>query len=134
VVEPADGLVHRVEMLGTELFYATDQPARGDVFNYCAADGVGAGGPAAPDTTAQDRAQGRAQDIALVEPDPEILAAAAAVMRASEADVAAVEYLIDADSGMPRFFDLNPYSNFVIGRERELGFDPIERYLDHVLR
>ncbi len=115
VVEPADGLVHRVEMLGPELFYATDQVADPDRFNYCAADGC-----------AVDR-------IAIVEPDPEIVAAAAAVMEASGADVAGVEYLVDVETGRPCFFDLNPYSNFLSGRDGELGFDPIDRYLDAAL-
>ena len=114
-IESADGLIHRVEMLGPELFYATDQAARGDVFNYCAADGCAV------------------EAIALVEPDPTIVADAAAVMAAAAADVGGVEYLIDAATGRPCYFDFNPYSNFVSGRDHDLGFDPIDRYLDHVL-
>ena len=116
VVEPADGLVHRIEMLGSALFYATDQAVESGVFNYCAADGCAVDG-----------------GIALVDPDPEVVRDAAAVMAAAGADVAAVEYLVDAATGRPCFFDFNPYSNFVAGRDHELGFDPIERYLDHVL-
>ncbi len=116
IVEPADGMVHRIEMLGRELFYATDQLVDPGVFNYCAADGCAVDG-----------------GIALASPDQQVIDAAAAVLAAAEAQVGGVEYLIDGATGQPCFFDLNPYSNFVAGRDDELGFDPIERYLDHVL-
>lgn len=116
IVEPGDGLVHRVEMLGPELFYATDQPVESGVFNYCAADGCAVDG-----------------GIVLASPDQQVIDAAAAVMAAAEADVGGIEYLIDRTTGQPCFFDINPYSNFLAGRDAELGFDPIERYLDHVL-
>jgi len=116
IVEPSDGLVHRIEMLGRELFYATDQPVEPGVFNYCAADGCAVDG-----------------GIALTSPDQPVIDAAAAVMEAAGAQVGGVEYLLDRSTGQPCFFDLNPYSNFLAGRDAELGFDPIERYLDHVL-
>lgn len=116
VVTAADGLVHRIEMLGRQLFYATDQVVADGVFNYCAADGCAVDG-----------------GITLVAPPSEAVAAAATILAAAGADVGGVEYLIDRDTGQPCFFDLNPYSNFVAGRNDELGFDPIERYLDHVL-
>lgn len=115
-ITAADGLVHRIEMLGSELFYATDQAVVDGVFNYCAADGCAVDG-----------------GIALVTPPAEAVAAAATILAAAGADVGGVEYLIDRATGQPCFFDLNPYSNFVAGRNDELGFDPIERYLDHVL-
>lgn len=115
VVRPADGLVHRLEMLGSEPFYATEQAVQDGVFNYCAADGCAVA------------------DIAVVDPDPAIVESVSRVMEAAAIDVAGFEYLLDADSGEPVFFDLNPYSNFLTGRDDELGFDPIDRYLDAVL-
>lgn len=115
-ITAADGLVHRIEMLGSELFYATDQVVADGVFNYCAADGCAVDG-----------------GIALVTPPPEIVASTSTILAAAGADVGGVEYLIDQTTGRACFFDLNPYSNFVAGRDGELGFDPIERYLDHVL-
>ncbi|MEM9565058.1 MAG: hypothetical protein AAGA93_20710 [Actinomycetota bacterium] len=115
LIEPADGLVHRIEMLGDDLFYATDQIARPGDFNYCAADGCAV------------------DAIALVGPTSEVVAEARSIMAASGADVAGVEYLVDAD-GNRVYFDFNPYSNVLNNRDEELGFDPIDRYLDHVLR
>lgn len=116
VIESADGLVHRIEMLGSALFYATRQPIQAGTFNYCAADGCAVDG-----------------DITLFMPTSNLVRDAARIMRAAHADVAGVEYIIDAASGRPTFFDFNPYSNFLSGRDDELGFNPIDRYLDYVL-
>lgn len=119
IVESADGLVYRIEMLGIELFYATRQPIRAGAFNYCAADGCTVGGPT--------------QAIDVFVPDQQLVAHAAAVMLASATDVGGVEFIVDATTGQPCFFDFNPYSNFVTGQEGALGFDPVDRYLDSVL-
>jgi len=118
VIESADGLVHRIEMLGHEVLYATAQPLATDGFNYCAVDGTAAVGGSA---------------LRLTEPADAVVHQAAACMAAAEADVGSIEYIVDADTGRPNFFDFNPYSNFITGYDDELGFDPIERYLDFVL-
>lgn len=118
VVDSVDGLVHRVEVLAGELFYATDQLARPGEYNYCAADGCAVLDP---------------DSIAIVEPHPDVVSEAVRAVAAAGADVAGVEYLIDRRTGTRCYYDLNPYSNFVRGRDAELGFDPIDRYLDAVL-
>ncbi len=115
VVEPADGLVHRIEMLGHDPFYATDQVTRAGMFNYCAADGCGV------------------EAIDVVPPEDDVVGEARAVMTAAGADVAGLEYLVDGD-GRRVYIDFNPYSNVLAGRDDELGFDPLDRYIDHVLR
>ena len=119
IIGSADGMLHRVEMLGTNFFYGTEQRLQANAFNYCAADGcaVEPGGAA----------------ITLFTPSPEIVDQAAAVMTASNTDVGGVEYIIDATTGRPTFYDFNPYSNFVSGFDDQLGFDPIDRYLDFIL-
>ncbi|MCP5026494.1 MAG: hypothetical protein GY929_09435 [Actinomycetia bacterium] len=119
VIDSSDGLVHRIEMLAGTLFYATRQPIQDGVFNYCAADGCAVGGAGA--------------SIEVVEPDPEIVGRAAQIMEAASADVGGVEYLVDVDTGQPCFYDFNPYSNFITGHHQQLGFDPIDRYIDAVL-
>lgn len=118
-VESADGLVHRVEMLGAALFYATAQPLQAGAFNYCAADGCAS--------------DGAGEGIELVAPPVEIIEQATTIMAAASADVGGVEYLIDQTTGQPSFYDFNPYSNFVSDIDGELGFDPLDRYIDHVL-
>lgn len=120
VIESADGLIHRVEMLGSSFFYGTRQPLQAGTFNYCAADGcaVEPGGAT----------------IQLFTPADAVVEQAAQVMAAASTDVGGVEYIIDAVTGEPSFFDFNPYSNFVSGYDELLGFSPIDRYLDFVLQ
>ncbi len=117
VIPSADGLVHRIEMLGRNVFYATDQPVLADAFNYCAVDGCASGEDA----------------IELVDPDPGMVQVATAVMTRAGADIGGIEYLISAEDGRPYVYDFNPYSNFIEGREGELGFDPLDRYIDAVM-
>ena len=120
VIDSADGLVHRIEMLGTESFYATEQPIQDGAFNYCAVEGCSI-------------AAGK-DSLAIVSPPAEIVEQVARVMLAASADVGGVEYLIDSRTGEPSFYDFNPFSNIVEGKNQELGFDPVEVYLDYVLR
>lgn len=119
VIESSDGLVYRIEMLGTELLYTTAQPISTDGFNYCAVDGTAAEDPASR--------------VQLVDPGEEAARQAADFMTAANADVGSVEFMIDAATGRASFFDFNPYSNYIVGFADELGFDPIERYVDFVL-
>ncbi|MGI9596748.1 MAG: ATP-grasp domain-containing protein [Acidimicrobiales bacterium] len=128
LIDSADGIVYRVEMLGSDLFYATRQPVQDDGFNYCAVDGGSATDPGAGDLPV-----GRSAAIALYRPEPEILTAARRVMTAAACDVGGVEYLIDRVDGRPCFYDFNPYSNFVSGMDDLLGFNLVDRYLDAVL-
>ena len=115
LVTSADGFVHRIEILDGQLLYASRQKIQ-DGFNYCAADGCSIGG----DT------------IELVQPEDALVDMARSAVLAAGADIASVEYLIDAASGEPTFYDLNPYSNFVSDRDEELGFSPIDRYIDFI--
>lgn len=117
VVESADGQVRRIEMLGTDLFYATTQPLQVDSFNYCAADGC------AVDT---------AEAIELFEAPPSIVVQVREMMTAASTEVGGVEYIIEKATGAATFFDFNPYSNLVRNVDAQLGFNPIDRYLDFV--
>ncbi len=71
--------------------------------------------------------------IEIVRPKPEVVAEVAGVLNAAGCDLGAVEYLIDRSTGRRCYYDLNPYSNFVTGRDDELGFNPTERYIDWVI-
>lgn len=119
VITSADDRIYRIEMLGDSFFYGTTQRLQPNAFNYCAADGcaVEPGGDA----------------IDLFRPTQAIIEASARVMAAAATDVGGVEYIIDAETGEPSFYDFNPYSNFVTGFDHDLGFNPVDRYLDFVL-
>jgi hypothetical protein len=118
IIESTDGMIHRVEMLGSSFFYGTQQPLQVGAFNYCAADGCAFDGGAA---------------IELFTPHDDIIEAAARVMAEANTDIGGVEYIVDATTGQPSYYDFNPYSNFVSGFDTELGFSPIDHYLDFLL-
>lgn len=124
IIESADGLIHRVEMLGSSFFYGTQQRLQANAFNYCAVDGCAIDGADADGSTA----------IELFTPPDEVVLAAARVMEAANTDVGGVEYIIDTTTGEPAYYDFNPYSNFVSGFDTALGFNPIDRYLDFLLQ
>ena len=119
IIGSADNMIYRVEMLGQTFFYGTKQRLAPNAFNYCAADGCTAelGGAA----------------IEIFTPSAATIGAAARVMAAASTQVGGVEYIIDATTGEPSFYDFNPYSNFVTGFDATLGFNPIDRYLDFLL-
>ena len=119
IIESTDDMIYRVEMLGHRFFYGTKQRLQPNAFNYCAADGraVEPGGAT----------------IALFTPSPDIISAAARIMAAADTQVGGVEYILDAVTGEPSFYDFNPYSNFVSGFDADLGFNPIDQYLDFLL-
>ncbi|MGZ0218368.1 MAG: hypothetical protein GWP47_06730 [Actinobacteria bacterium] len=119
VLESADGMVYRIEIVGPEVLYATAQPLSIGGFNYCAVDGVGGGG--------------KGSTVRLFDPTEDVIGHVRVFMAAAQADVGSVEFIIDANTGQPSFFDFNPYSNFIEGYDDELGFNPIERYVDFVL-
>jgi hypothetical protein len=119
VIESFDDLVYRVEMLGADVLYATAQPLSTDGFNYCAVDG----------TAAEDSGS----RVRLIDPGEHVVRLAAAFMTSAQADVGSVEFIIDAANGRACFFDFNPYSNYIVGFDDELGFNPIERYVDFIL-
>lgn len=130
----SDGFVYRVEILGGELFYGIRQEAVENQFNYCAADGCSV-------SLGDDNAEGEfdfcAQDVGgRIKPHDvpaEILENVLAICREARADVGGVEYFLRADTGVPCFYDFNPYSNFVGEGEALFGFSPEQRFVEFVL-
>jgi hypothetical protein len=119
IIESTDNMIYRVEMLGQTFFYGTKQRLRPNAFNYCAADGCAV----EPGATA----------IEVFTPSAAIIDSAARVMAAADTQVGGVEYILDATTNEPSFYDFNPYSNFITGFDATLGFNPIDRYLDFLL-
>ena len=54
--------------------------------------------------------------------------------RAASIDVGGVEYLVARADGRPYFYDVNATSNFVANPQQVLGFDPLPRFVDYILR
>lgn len=129
----SDGYVYRVEILGDDLFYSIKQAVIENQFNYCAADGC----------STQSHQEGGAGDmsycaaestnqIELLDVPPHVLQQVKSIVKSATADVGGVEYFMDQKTGMPCFYDFNPYSNFVGDGEDLLGFSPEQRFVDFI--
>jgi glutathione synthase/RimK-type ligase-like ATP-grasp enzyme len=112
----ADGCVHRVEVLGSDVLYEARSPIQADQFNYCLAH------PESDVTLWPPR------DIA-----PKVTESVKKILRAAKMELGAVEYLLDEEDN-PVFIDLNPVSSFHPGATAVLGRDPLDAtasYLVH---
>ncbi|MBX2868859.1 MAG: hypothetical protein KTR18_09300 [Acidiferrobacterales bacterium] len=123
----SDGFVYRVELLGGKLFYSIRQPIQEGVFNYCAADGC-----AVQDDLDFCVVNG-GSGIEPLEAPKYVVDDICNIAEYCDADVLGVEYFVEASSGKPCYYDINPYSNFVGNGEQLLGFSPEEKYVDFVL-
>ena len=119
VIESADGVVHRIETMGSRILYGTAQTIQRGTFNYCAADGCSVGDDGS--------------SIRFEEPDRALAAQTLAFTHAANADMGSLEYLIDDKSGQACFFDFNPFSNFADGASGFIGSDPNELLIDLVI-
>ena len=112
----ADGCVHRIEVLGSDVLYEARSPIQADQFNYCLAH---------PES---DVTLGPPRDIA-----PKVAESVKKILRAAKMELGAVEYLLDEEDN-PVFIDLNPVSSFHPGATAVLGRDPLDAtasYLVH---
>jgi len=112
----ADGCVHRIEVLGSDVLYEARSPIQADQFNYCLAH------PESDVTLWPPR------DIA-----PKVTESVKKILRAAKMELGAVEYLLDEEDN-PIFIDLNPVSSFHPGATAVLGRDPLDAtasYLVH---
>jgi biotin carboxylase len=141
-LEPADGGIVRVEVLGGEYLYAIKifrDHAAG--FNLCPADlcRPEAGGPPPVSAPAPSLALCPAEAPRLAlrverhEPGRAVIDAVLALTRAARIDVGGVEYLVDRRDGRVHFYDVNATSNFVADAPAVLGFDPTVRFADYIL-
>jgi hypothetical protein len=48
-------------------------------------------------------------------------------------DLGGVEYLVDARTGRPVFYDVNALSNFVANAPEVVGFDPFVQLVDLIV-
>ena len=48
-------------------------------------------------------------------------------------DLGGVEYLVDARTGLPTYYDINALSNFVANAPEVIGFDPFVQLVDLIV-
>lgn len=124
---PAEGdAIVRVEILDGELLYAIRILLAPGSFNLCPADYCELPGIA-------DGVSGRGLQIERYEPPEGVVENAKRIVAAGGMDLGGVEYLVDARTGEPTFYDVNALSNFVARPEETVGFDPFVDLVDLIL-
>ena len=140
-IEPADGAITRVEVMGGEYLYAIRLVRQAEAdFNLCPSDlcrvpGAGAT-PAEPELSAcpADATARPGISVTRVEAPREATDAVLRLTRAASIDIGGVEYLVSKADGQIYFYDINATSNFVANASSVLGFDPIARFADYIVR
>jgi RimK-like ATP-grasp domain len=137
-LEPADGGIVRVEVLGGEYLYAIKIfRDLGGNFNLCPADICRTNGPELAPVAVGAACPAEAPRLALRierhEPGRPIVEAVIALCQEARIDVGGVEYLVNREDGRVYFYDVNATSNFVADAPALLGFDPTVRFADYIL-
>lgn len=117
----------RVEILEGAILYAIRILLLPGSFNLCPADYCELPGIA-------DGVSGRGLPIEAYEPPAEVVEDATRIVRAGGLDLGGVEYLVDARTGEPTFYDVNALSNFVADAPNVVGFDPFVDLVDLIER
>ena len=115
IVHPADGLVHRVEMVGDQILYEATTPFVPKEYDYCLAN-------------VADKTGLVGQDAMNSEIVDEVLR----VTREGELQLGSLECFLLED-GKPCFFDFNPVSSLHPQAPELLGQDPIEVIADFLV-
>jgi hypothetical protein len=116
----------RIEILGGEFLYAIRIRLLPGGFNLCPADYCELPGIV-------DGVSGRGLPIERHDPPDELIEDAKRIVAAAGMDLGGVEYLVDASSGLPYFYDVNALSNFVANAPDLIGFDPFVDLVDFLL-
>jgi hypothetical protein len=121
---PAEGdAIVRIEILDGRFLYAIRILLLPGSFNLCPADYCELPGIA-------DGVSGRGLPIEAFDPPIEVVEDAKRIVGAAGMDLGGVEYLVDARTGAPTFYDVNALSNFVANAPEVVGFDPFEQLVD----
>jgi hypothetical protein len=124
---PAEGdAIIRVEFLNGEYLYAIRLSLMPNSFNLCPADYCDLPGIA-------DGVSGRGVPIEAYTPPRSVIDEAGRLLDATGARLGGVEYLVDARTGEPSFYDINALSNFVADAPTIIGFDPFVNLVDFIV-
>ena len=124
---PAEGdQIVRIEILDGRFLYAIRLLLTPGSFNLCPADYCELPGIA-------DGVSGRGLPIEGFEPPAAVVEDAKRIVAAAGLDLGGVEYLVDARTGVPNFYDVNALSNFVADAPNVVGFDPFVDLVDLIV-
>jgi glutathione synthase/RimK-type ligase-like ATP-grasp enzyme len=137
-LEPVEGAIVRVEVLGGEYLYAIRIVRDiGAGFNLCPADICQVpDGSTAPsvDLGACPVSAPAGLTVSRFDAPPEAIETVIRLARAASIDVGGVEYLVSKADGRIYYYDVNSTSNFVANAEAVVGFDPTARFADFIVR
>ena len=102
-------------------------------FNLCPADYCQVPAPA-QGTGRRDGVSGRQASVEAYTPPPQIIEAVKRMTAAAHIEVGGVEYLVNDRDGQAYFFDINALSNFVADAVNVVGFDPVPKLVDYLVR
>ena len=113
----------RIEILDGRFLYAIRLLLLPGSFNLCPADYCELPGVA-------DGVSGRGLPVERYDPPAETIDDAIRILDAAGMDLGGVEYLVNARTGRPTFYDVNALSNFVANAPDVIGFDPFEQLVE----
>jgi len=134
-VESEDGAIVRVEVMDDRYLYAIRIVRPASDFNLCPADICRV--PAAPPSADLGACPVEAKpglSVTRYDAPPAVVDQARALARGASIDVGGIEYLVGRADGRVYFYDVNATSNFVANAPAVLGFDPIPRFADYIVR
>jgi hypothetical protein len=124
---PAEGdAIVRIEILDGRFLYAIRLLLMPGSFNLCPADYCELPGVA-------DGVSGRGLPVEGYDPPAEVVEDAKRIVGAAGLDLGGVEYLVNARTGEPTFYDVNALSNFVADAPKVVGFDPFVDLVDLIV-
>jgi hypothetical protein len=124
---PAEGdAIVRIEILDGRFLYAIRLLLMPGSFNLCPADYCELPGIA-------DGVSGRGLPVEGFDPPAEVVEDAKRILAAAGLDLGGVEYLVNARTGEPTFYDVNALSNFVADAPTVVGFDPFVDLVDLIV-
>ena len=137
-LEPVEGAIVRVEVLGGEYLYAIRIVRdTGAGFNLCPADicqvPEGSIAPRVDLGTCPVSAPA-GLTVTRFDAPGEAIETVIRLARAASIDVGGVEYLVSKADGRIYYYDVNATSNFVANAEAVVGFDPTARFADFIVR
>jgi hypothetical protein len=124
---PAEGdAIVRIEILDGRFLYAIRLLLMPGSFNLCPADYCELPGIA-------DGVSGRGLPVEGFDPPAAVVEDAKRIVAAAGLDLGGVEYLVNARTGEPTFYDVNALSNFVADAPNVVGFDPFVDLVDLIV-
>lgn len=131
---PAAGnSIIRVEVLNGRLLYAIRLTLTENEFNLCPADYCRVPVDRADDGR-RDGVSGRGVPVEAYTPPRSVVDDVLRMTAAAGIEVGGVEYLVNERDGQVYYYDINALSNFVADAPNVVGFDPVVKFVDHLVR